>query len=87
MLPFIISHCADIRRPTPARKQRFDMNIVWFSTPRKPIMESERVIRVVAKPPNPSGPLDKSVSMYAVDVKFPEYCSSTHRVGKTINRH
>lgn len=52
---FTISHCADIKRPIPARKQRFEINTVWFDTPRKPIIESERVIGVVAKPPNPSG--------------------------------
>jgi hypothetical protein len=55
VFPFNISHCAEMRRPIPARKQRFEINKVWFDMPRKPIIESERVIRVVAKPPNPSG--------------------------------
>jgi hypothetical protein len=55
VFPFTISHCAEIKSPNPARKQRFAINSVWFATPRKPIIESERVIRVVAKLPNPRG--------------------------------
>lgn len=58
VFPFTISHCADMRRPSPAKKQRFPMNTDWLETPRKPISESESVIKVVAKAPNPKGLLE-----------------------------
>lgn len=58
VFPFTISHCADMRRPSPAKKQRFPMNTDWLETSQKPISERERVIKVVAKPPNPKGLLE-----------------------------
>jgi hypothetical protein len=38
------------------------MNTDWLETPRKPISESERVIKVVAKQPNPKGLFKNTVS-------------------------
>ena len=67
VFPLTISHCADRRRPSPAKKQRFPMNKDWLETPRKPISESERVINVVAKQPNPKGLL-KTQSVHPVHI-------------------
>ena len=47
----IMNHWALMIRPTQATKHRLPTNIVWTVTPRKFIMASETVSRVVAKPP------------------------------------
>jgi hypothetical protein len=55
VLPLTISHCAEMSNPNPARRQRSAMNNVWFETPRKPILDKESVIKVVANAPKPNG--------------------------------
>lgn len=57
VLPLSISQMADIKRPMPASKQRFAIKTAWLETAPTPIIESESVMSVVAKLPNPSGPL------------------------------
>jgi hypothetical protein len=54
VLPLTISHCAEIRRPIPARKQRFAIKTDWFDTPRKPMEDRDKAINVAANPPNPN---------------------------------
>lgn len=54
VLPLAISHCAEIRRPIPARKQRFPINIDWFDTPRKPVADNDKASNVVANAPKPN---------------------------------
>lgn len=71
-IAFTISYCADTKRPIPATKQRLAMKTAWLDTPRKPIIESVRVMRVVAKAPNPSGLW--SVSVNLVQLHETEIC-------------
>lgn len=52
VLPLTISHCAEIRRPSPPRNVIFAIKTDWLVMPRKPVADNDEASIVVEKATN-----------------------------------